>query len=300
MIPKERRHERILTLIVISGILFSAVCLFFLDGGQIWGINDDPDNRPSLLGKNIDGLNFTSAAGEIEPIYDDTEIVRIQFWQLSPREMLLRVITYPMAYIPLSTGKILSLLYLASGLAFLMLYRRETGRNDPDPNSRRELINRYIREHPGKNTQQIADSLGISRSSLTYYLHQLEAAGSILSVRYGGQQHFLPANIGLNEHQKNLLPLLSKEKDHLFFQTLLSHPACTRQELSAELGISVTTVVWYIQRLKRSRMLTTTKRNRSSQYSLTPEAVTAYQELVRIFPPQTDDRFPQDRDGKNR
>ena len=109
MIPKERRHERILTLIVISGILFSAVCLFFLDGGQIWGINDDPDNRPSLLGKNIDGLNFTSAAGEIEPIYDDTEIVRIQFWQLSPREMLLRVITYPMAYIPLSTGKILSL-----------------------------------------------------------------------------------------------------------------------------------------------------------------------------------------------
>ena len=137
------------------------------------------------------------------------------------------------------------------------------------------------------------------------------AAGSILSVRYGGQQHFLPANIGLNEHQKNLLPLLSKEKDHLFFQTLLSHPACTRQELSAELGISVTTVVWYIQRLKRSRMLTTTKQNRSSQYSLTPEAVTAYQELVRIFPPQyqelvrifppqTDDRSPQDRDGKNR
>ena len=159
-----------------------------------------------------------------------------------------------------------------------MFCRRETGCNDPDPNSRRELINRYIREHPGKNTQQIADSLGISRSSLTYYLHQLEAAGSILSVRYGGQQHFLPANIGLNEHQKNLLPLLSKEKDHLFFQTLLSHPACTRQELSAELGISVTTVVWYIQRLKRSRMLTTTKQNRSSQYSLTPEAVTAYQE----------------------
>ena len=80
----------------------------------------------------------------------------------------------PMAYIPLSTGKILSLLYLASGLAFLMLYRRETGRHDPDPNSRRELINRYIREHPGKNTQQIADALGISRSSLTYYLHQLQ------------------------------------------------------------------------------------------------------------------------------
>ena len=183
MIPKERRHERILTLIVISGILFSAVCLFFLDGGQIWGINDDPDNRPSLLGKNIDGLNFTSAAGEIEPIYDDTEIVRIQFWQLSPREMLLRVITYPMAYIPLSTGKILSLLYIVSGLAFLMLYRRETGRHDPDPNSRRELINRYIREHPGKNTQQIADALGISRSSLTYYLHQLEAAGSIPSFQ---------------------------------------------------------------------------------------------------------------------
>lgn len=210
------------------------------------------------------------------------------------------LITYPFTYIPPSVVKILSLLYLASGLAFLMFCRRETGRNDPDPNSRRELINRYIHEHPGKNTQQIADALGISRSSLTYYLHQLEAAGSILSVRYGGQQHFLPANIGLNEHQKNLLPLLSKEKDHLFFQTLLSHPACTRQELSAELGISVTTVVWYIQRLKRSRMLTTTKQNRSSQYSLTPEAVTAYQELVRIFPPQTDDRSPQDQDGKNR
>ena len=202
MTNKEQIREVVALILILMIIVIPTVVVFFSDGGEIRGITE----RSRPIGENrtvqVDGLTFVPVHEEIQPIYDDDPVIACELWELPPRDILMILITYPFTYIPPSVVKILSLLYLASGLAFLMFCRRETGRNDPDPNSRRELINRYIREHPGKNTQQIADALGISRSSLTYYLHQLEAAGSILSVRYGGQQHFLPANIGLNEHQK--------------------------------------------------------------------------------------------------
>ncbi|MDV0441662.1 winged helix-turn-helix transcriptional regulator [Methanorbis furvi] len=289
MFQKEKLWDLVVIIIIALIIFIPSVCLFFIDGGQIRGINDDPATRPNLLGQNIDGLNFTSATGKIQPIYDDTEIVPLSFWQLSPREILLRVITYPMAYIPPSTGKIISLLYLASGLALIILYRRKTSRKDPDPNSRREQIRRYISEHPGKNTQHIADALSLPRSSLTYHLNRLQETQDIRQVPYGGRSHFLPANTGLTENQKILLSLLSKEKDHLILQTLINQPSLTRKEIAAQLGISTTTALWYIHRLERSHLLTAKKQERKLRYSLTPEIVTEYQELAEIFTPKSDD-----------
>ncbi|MDV0443423.1 winged helix-turn-helix transcriptional regulator [Methanorbis rubei] len=283
MFQKERLWDLVVIIIIALIIFIPSVCLFFIDGGQIRGINDDPATRPNLLGQNIDGLNFTPASGKIQPIYDDTEIIPLSLWQLSPREMLLMVITYPMAYIPLSTGKILSALYLASGLAFIILYRRKISRKDPDPNSRREQIRRYISEHPGRNTQQIADALSLPRSSLNYHLNRLQKTLDILPFTYDGQQRFLPANTGLTENQKILLSILSKEKDHLIFQTLIDQPSLTRKEIAAQLGISTTTAVWYIHRLERSHLLTAKKQERKLRYSLTPEIVMEYQKLAEIF-----------------
>lgn len=201
----------------------------------------------------------------------------------------MELITYPFTYIPPSVAKILSLLYLASGLAFIILYRRKTSRNDSNPASHRELIRTYIREHPGRNKQEIADALSLPRSSLNYHLNRLQETQDIKAIRYGKQLHFLPANIGLTDNQKILLSLLSREKDHLIFQTLLTQPSLTLNEIAAELKLSRTTVIWYIQKLKRSRLLTTQKQERKLRYSLTPEMVTAYQNLAELLTPPSDD-----------
>ena len=286
-IMTNKEHIREIGVLILIGmiLLIPSVYLFFIDGGQIRGINDDPATRPSLIGQNIDGLNFTPATGKIQPIYDDTEIVPVAFWQLSPREMLLRIITYPMAYIPPSAAKILSLLYLSSGLGLLVLYRRTTNRKNPDAASRREQIHTYISDHPGKTKQELADALTLPRSSLNYHLNRLLETQNILAIRYGKQLHYLPANTGLTNTQKNLLPLLAKEKDHLLFQTLLNHPALTRNEIAAELNLSRTTTIWYLQKLNRHHLLTTHKHDRTLRYSLTPETITAYQNITQPLTP---------------
>ncbi|MCZ9313323.1 MAG: winged helix-turn-helix transcriptional regulator [Methanocorpusculum sp.] len=231
---------------------------------------------------------FVPVHEEIHPVYEDDPARARELWQLPPRDILMELITYPFTYIPPSVAKILSLLYLASGLAFLILYRRKTSRKDPEPASRRELIRTYIREHPGRNKQEIAAALSLPRSSLNYHLNRLQKTQDILEIRYGKQLHFLPANIGLTDNQKILLSLLSREKDHLIFQTLLTQPSLTRNEIAAELNLSTTTVVWYIRKLKRSHLLTTQKQERKLRYSLTPEVVTAYQNLAKIRTPPFD------------
>ena len=285
MIQKERLWDLAVIISIIMIIFIPSVFLFFLDGGQIRGINDDPATRPNLTGKNIDGLTFTPAPGNIQPIYDDTEIVPVSFWQLSPREMMLRIITYPMAHIPLSTGKLLSLLYLASGLSFLLLYQRSTKRNDPDAASRREIIRTYITEHPGKRTQQIADALSLPRSTLTYHLRTLQKAHDIIQIRYGGQPYFFPANTGLSDVQRILYLLLRiKANDPPVLRTILDHPGITRSGIAALIGLAPTSVEWYILRLKHLNLITTDKQNRAWSYRPTPATEIAYRNHAEEYP----------------
>ena len=269
-------------------LLIPTAVLFFSDGGEIRGITERSEPTGENRTIHADGLMFVPVHEEIRPVYEDDPARARELWQLPPRDILMELITYPFTYIPPSVAKILSLLYLASGLAFLILYRKKTSRKDPEPASRRELIRTYIHEHPGRNKQEIAAALSLPRSSLNYHLNRLQKTQDILEIRYGKQLHFLPANIGLTDNQKILLSLLSREKDHLIFQTLLTQPSLTRNEIAAELNLSTTTVVWYIRKLKRSHLLTTQKQERKLRYSLTPEVVTAYQNLAKIRTPPFD------------
>lgn len=104
------------------------VYLFFADGGQIYGINYNPDTIPNISGQNLDGLVFTIVDEDIEPIYDGSEIIQVELWELPLRDILLRIITHPMAYIPPSTSYLLSLFYLAFGILIFGIYQGKNGK----------------------------------------------------------------------------------------------------------------------------------------------------------------------------
>lgn len=81
-------------------LLFPSSILFFIDGGQIIGINENLEKKQNIVGQTVDNVLVTPAHGVIKPIDDGTEIVSVNLWQLPPRDILIRIITKPMAYIP--------------------------------------------------------------------------------------------------------------------------------------------------------------------------------------------------------
>ncbi|MDO5844385.1 MAG: hypothetical protein Q4Q53_04495 [Methanocorpusculum sp.] len=122
----ERLREAVRVILILLLVAVPSVFLFFIDGGQIHGINYNPETIPILTDEvDINGVIYTVLEEDIEPIYDGTEIINVELWQLPPRDIILRFITYPMAYIPPSFSKLLSLLYLSIGFGFVILYRKK-------------------------------------------------------------------------------------------------------------------------------------------------------------------------------
>lgn len=89
-------REIIFTSVVIMFIIISILLFLFLTGGQIDGINYDPEMvLQSTAEPNVNGLSWEVIVEDIEAIDDGTEITNVELWQFFPRDILLfRVIYY--------------------------------------------------------------------------------------------------------------------------------------------------------------------------------------------------------------
>ncbi|MDU9377076.1 hypothetical protein McpSp1_17220 [Methanocorpusculaceae archaeon Sp1] len=285
---KQERYTDIGIIVILLLIVFvPTTILFFADGGQIRGFNEDQNNPGNPLNTDIGGYIFVPVEEDIVPIYDDHEIVQIELWQMPVRDALLMIVVSSFAYIPPSVSKIISFIYLTSGLAFIILYYKISGKKR-SPNSRREQIYQYICENPGKSQQQIADAMQISRGSLKYHLNRLQDSDEIHQKMHGEYPRYFPSHKGISDKEKVLLSLMSEEKDHLFFQTLLNNSGITRKELATTLEISEATVSWHLSRLENYSLFSTEKSGRELHYTLTPETVAAYQKIVSEELPDQD------------
>ena len=142
---REIVKDAVVLVLILFLLSVPAVILFFADGGQIIGLNYDPEKIPVPDGTvGVDGLTWEALDEPIEPIDDGTEIIQIELWQLPPRDILIRLVVSHMAYIPPSFSHLLSILYLSLGLGFFVLYRQKIKQKQRSQNSRREIIYQTI------------------------------------------------------------------------------------------------------------------------------------------------------------
>ena len=276
MLPQLQTMKKLLReigiVLVVALVLFSAaVVLFFAEGGQIAGINEERTNPGNPLYQDIGGYVFEPVEETITPLYDDEEIVQTELWQMPLRDALLLIGIAPFTYIPPSISKIISVLYLVSGIALLILFtkRSETNR---DPDSRREQIYRWICQHPGKTQQQIADDLGISRGSLKYHLGKLMKNREIHQRTSGTYPQYFPSTACRSPEEETLLTFINRSKDCLILSTLLEHPGITRTRLAADLTLSPSTLSWRMKRLENHNLILSENSGRERTYKLTPKA----------------------------
>ena len=166
---RELLREIGIVILVVLVLFSAAVVLFFAEGGEIRGINHDPDAPSKPLVHNK--YTFEVVDEEIVPIYDGTEIKTVELWELPPKEIIRQLIISPMAYSPPITSHLITLFVSSLGLAFLVLYRRKDKLLE---NERPEQILAYLSKNPGHSLQQITDALAINRSTARHYLRSME------------------------------------------------------------------------------------------------------------------------------
>ncbi len=292
----ERKLLRNIGLVFLAlVILFSAaVILFFAEGGEIYGFNHDPNNPgPNVLTQGDIVFVPVPVDEEIIPIYDDEEVIKVELWELPPRDILVRLITAPMAIIPPTTSYLISILYLLSGFAFCgaafsvcknikRLYTAISARKDikrnQEPGARPEQILTYITDHPCHSQQQIADGTGIPRSSLRHYLRRLQDNKKIKVITYNRTPYYLPYADSYTSTEKLVLVILSREKEHRFFAALAENPGIEKTDLADMLTMNARTTQWYLSRLKKSGLLMKTPKG-DLRCFLTMDAANAYQKL---------------------
>ena len=275
---KELLREIGIVLLMILVLFSAAAALFFAEGGEIYGFNHDP-NAPSkpFVYETLELEILVDE--EIVPIYDGTEIKSVELWQLPPKDILLTVITAPMAYIPPITAHLISLFISALGLAFLVLYRRKDSRENRQENGRPEQILAYLRKHPGSSLQQIADALGMPRSTLRHYLRRMQKKQTT-SYQYQERPYYFAAGTSRSETEQKICIILSRDHEAQALTAIRQHPGITRRELAGLLQLSPAACDWYLQRFLEEDLLITISDGIHTRCRLTREAENACRSIA--------------------
>ncbi|MDV0443478.1 winged helix-turn-helix transcriptional regulator [Methanorbis rubei] len=273
--------HRIGIMVLVILILFSAaVVLFFAEGGEIRGINHDPNNSKTSL--DSQGIVFEVVEEEIVPIYDGTEIKTIELWQMPPKEILRRLIVFPMGYIPPITGQLITFFISCLGLAFIILFHRETRKKDHQDSERPEKILTYITENPGRSIQQIVNGTNIPRSSLRHHLRTTRMKSQIQEFTYCKNPHYFSREKSYTDIEKLVLAVLSSESERPVFIELFNNPKATKQDLAERLNVSESAAHWHLKRLNAAELLVVETDRGQNRYRLSVDAEKTYRKFLQI------------------
>ncbi len=254
-----------------------AACLFFADGGQIYGINYNPELIPKPTGEvDVNGLRFIVPDDEIVPIDDGSKIVPIELWQIPLRDSIMILITRPIAYTPPSISKIISLLYLSLGLCFFILYRKKSAPALRPKDSRREQIYQCILSSPGISRQQITDKTGFSRGSVRHHLAALQNNQEIQPFGTPARPCYLPCTRPVSAEELTLRTALAQPKTGELLHILKDHPGATVKDIAARLKISPSTAGWRLQKLISAGIAVRRYDGKTAHYTLSAAADALY------------------------
>ncbi|KUJ92812.1 MAG: hypothetical protein XD40_2006 [Archaeoglobus fulgidus] len=110
--------------------------------------------------------------------------------------------------------------------------------------SKRLQILNAVAENPGMSITELERALEMNRSTLRYYLRQLEGEGLVNTVRYGGSRCVFPSDapfdfsFSLKGRKKDILDLLKE------------NGGMTAKEIAGRLNLSVKTVLYHLSEME--------------------------------------------------
>jgi predicted transcriptional regulator len=120
------------------------------------------------------------------------------------------------------------------------------------PNRRRVLL--HIQAHPGSCLQEIADSIGLTRTALAHHLRALERDKLVSSVRQGRRVLLFPSSI-TRPAERSVLGLLRQASARAVLEALYVNPTESFRKVAIRLGMAPHTLRWHVQRLQEQGII---------------------------------------------
>jgi len=133
-------------------------------------------------------------------------------------------------------------------LPALLLYHR-LARTGILENGVRKRIYDAVASSPGITVQGVAREAGVSHSTATYHLALLSESDMIVSNPDGNKVRFYQNGGRFDRDERAALPVLQNVAAVTLLERIVERPAAHRAELAAQMGVSTTTLNWYLRKL---------------------------------------------------
>lgn len=150
-------------------------------------------------------------------------------------------------------------------LGLLPLYSHiEDGDLLKEPN--RAHIFDLIKAEPGISTKDIADRLNLAWGTVTHHLAKLEKRQFVVSKKYGKYRRYFANGAAADSAKKDLLAILKVPATAEVAHAIRDMPGLSQKEVSAQLGVSSSTVLWHVKRLERVSLVNRVRDGKAVRY----------------------------------
>lgn len=146
----------------------------------------------------------------------------------------------------------------------------------PEIDARRRIYECIV-SSPGLHFREIQRRLALATGSLDYHLHFLEKNGMIRKEKTGKFVRYYAYTKTWEQEEKDVLALLRQHNIRHILIFLIEKKKANAQQISQNVGISPSTLSWYLKQLTDKGIIVQTKRGRFRFYRVTdPSKIVKY------------------------
>ncbi|MBI2076248.1 MAG: winged helix-turn-helix transcriptional regulator [Candidatus Aenigmarchaeota archaeon] len=132
----------------------------------------------------------------------------------------------------------------------------------------RKRIYDCIASSPGLHFREIQRRLGLATGSVDYHLHFLHRQGLIREERVGKFVRYYAYTKTFEQEEKDVLALLRQNRIRHILVYLLEKKRANALDIANSLGISPSTLSWYLKQLTEKGVIAQKKKGRFRYYSV--------------------------------
>jgi DNA-binding transcriptional ArsR family regulator len=144
-------------------------------------------------------------------------------------------------------------------------YRRVTGKNILEHDTRREIYERIV-ALPGVDIRTLTRLTGLNENTLRYHLEKIEAGAKIRVTTTGGICHYFENHGKYSDDEQILFSRLFTSGSSRILHLVSTHPGLTRGELAGHLGVAGPTVTRSISHLIDDGLILSMREGRYTRY----------------------------------
>jgi len=139
-------------------------------------------------------------------------------------------------------------------------------RNELLENDTRREIYEHIQDEPGINLRGLADEIDVAWGTLLHHLKKLEDEHLVQSERYGKYRRFFQNGSTFTEEDQQRLAALSTPSTARVAEYILENPGSSQSEVGDAIGVTASTVLFHVKRLKEVDLVEQEREGRYVHY----------------------------------